>query len=198
MSLPVFAISIFQHRFAPIITLTILNILIIIRFNRIARKREVLKGHRGSAATTASMQPSPHPASASLAGGGGCGGGQSVTIRTDATSNGFTVTTSAHDTATHYRRHYFCARHFFVQKKEKMFTFSRAHSRALTNATRQDITNISQDWADFCQCQEFWTFGVISWALFWRKNASLLTLERCPQPLEKPSHRAIFPKKWMH
>ena len=39
-------------RFAPIITLTILNILIIVRFNRIARKREVLKGaHRGSTLT---------------------------------------------------------------------------------------------------------------------------------------------------
>jgi len=57
-------------RFAPIITLTILNILIIIRFNRIARKREVLKGHRGSAASAApsgiinATQPSqPDPTS---------------------------------------------------------------------------------------------------------------------------------------
>jgi len=29
-----------------------------------------------------------------------------------------------------------------------------------------DVTNISEDWADFCQCQEFW---LISWASFSEK-----------------------------
>lgn len=51
-------------RFGPIITLTILNILIIVRFHRIAMKREVLKGggtkqsHRGSNGGT---NPPPSP-----------------------------------------------------------------------------------------------------------------------------------------
>ena len=39
-------------RFGPIITLTILNILIIARFNRIVRRREVLKGNNAAASIT--------------------------------------------------------------------------------------------------------------------------------------------------
>ena len=35
----------------------------------------------------------------------------------------------------------------------------------------QDVTNISEDWADFCQCQEFWchflSFIFLEWWPFW-------------------------------
>ena len=68
-------------RLGPIITLTILNILIIVRFHKIAMKREVLKGgqqHRGSNASNAPglAPPSPYyngggPAQSSSSGGGG-------------------------------------------------------------------------------------------------------------------------------
>ena len=75
-------------RFGPIVTLTALNILIIVRFHRIALKREVLKSgaasqHRGSAAGNGmgtNPPPSPysngnHPVGGSGGGGGGGSGG---------------------------------------------------------------------------------------------------------------------------
>ena len=74
-------------RFGPIVTLTALNILIIVRFHRIALKREVLKSgaasqHRGSSAGNGGgmgTNPPPSPYSnGSHPPGGGAGGGGGI------------------------------------------------------------------------------------------------------------------------
>jgi hypothetical protein len=82
-------------RFGPIVTLTILNILIIVRYNRIARKREVLKG---TPAALRSLNyngtPSIHRANTSTSNGNGNGNGNVNQIRRSASpvnGNGSTI-----------------------------------------------------------------------------------------------------------
>ena len=48
----------------------------------------------------------------------------------------------------------------------------------------RDVTNISEDWADFCQCQDFWCHFL---SLVSSEKITLLALGGRPQPLKQPS-----------
>ena len=69
----------------------------------------------------------------------------------------------------------------------------------LTPTPRQmprDVTNISEDWADFCQCQEFWchflSFVFSEKWPFWLWEGAL-SLSKSPLKVK----RDIFTWKWM-
>ena len=49
---------------------------------------------------------------------------------------------------------FLCTPYFVLNGKSSFFTFPLAHSHALTMT--QDVTNIHEEWDNFCQCQEFW------------------------------------------
>ena len=92
-----------------------------------------------------------------------------------------------------YARLYFCA-HCFCPKW-KLFTFLE-----FTPTPRQmprDVTNIS--WAAEQTFASSRSFGVISWASFWRKNSPFglwegaLSLSKSPLKVK----RDIFTRKWM-
>jgi hypothetical protein len=88
-------------RFGPIITLTLLNILIIVRFRRIALKREVLKGnsgagaqHRGSSAGTG-PPPSPYFNGRPSSAAGGASTGNTASASTGGPSSSARLSFSA-------------------------------------------------------------------------------------------------------